>query len=202
MIYLQSRANKQFSGGQALSESFILLGVLSLIVVGIQVTGSTQILTVHTLLNSLKHAFELSLGKLTDSAINHEIYTFENHQNLSPIGRHVIDDLHMAQPGFIRFSVSSQSSNNYVTSVTRSTFVDAGYGHGESDRRVQQKIAASSPLWRDAFQNSSREMTKVYKHTSGIDHAWNRPLLNLDFIQPWEGAVPEQATNRNHAWNH
>lgn len=201
MIYFHGRANTKFSRGQALSESFILLGVFSLLIAGIQLTGLTQMLAVHTLLTSLKHAFALSLGQLTHSRINREIYTFENHQSVSLNLRHVLDDLRMAQPGFIRLSASSQSSNHEMASVTRSTFVDTGYGHGESDRHVQLKIEASNPLWRDAFENTSKEMTKIFKYASRVDHGWNRPLLSIDFIQPWEGVIPDQAKTRSREWN-
>lgn len=200
MIYLHSRTHSNFSRGQALSESLILIGVFSLLFVGIQVTGSIQILSVQTLLKSVKHAFELSLGHVAQSRINHEIYTFKNQHNLSLTVHHVLDDLRMGHPGFLRLSVSLQPSKNYLNFVTRSTFVDAGYGHGESDSGVQQKIAASAPLWRDAFQKSSKEMKEIYKHASRVDHAWTRPLLDIDLIQPWEGVVPEQVKTRNHAW--
>ena len=187
--------------GQALSESLILLGVFSILFIGMQTTFSIQRNSVNTLLDSLKNVFAISLGQAIGSDTDRKIDVLEHKSSLNSGVNNLLAELKMAQPGMIQGSSFSTGSRHGQIKISRHSFVDAGYGYASSDRNAHEKFASSSTLWRNVFQFTSKTMHPVHARSSKVDHAWNRPDLSLDFVQPWIGFVPDQSILGADAWS-
>ncbi len=201
MIHLKRITISVFMRGQALSESLILLGVFSILFIGIQTTVSIQLIALNTLLDSLKNVFEISLGKSIASDIDRKISVLEHNSSLNSGVNNLLGELKMAQPGMIQSSSFSTGAKHRQIKISRHSFVDSGYGYASSDRNVQERFASSLTLWSNVFQITSKTIQPIHARSSKVDHAWTRPDLSLDFVQPWEGFVPDQSIFRTNTWS-
>jgi hypothetical protein len=73
----------------------------------------------------------------------------------------------------------------------RHTSVLANAGHAENDDAVQKRVADSRPAWAESAQVSYALARRISDRMGAVDSAWKRPLLRMDWLEAWQGAVPE-----------
>src|SRR5690606_24459732 len=75
--------------------------------------------------------------------------------------------------------------------LERSISILTGAGHSRSDHEVQLKVGASDLAWKSAYSNSQLAATDVLLRADGVDSGWSRAKPTFDWLQRWEGLVPE-----------
>jgi hypothetical protein len=73
----------------------------------------------------------------------------------------------------------------------RHTSVLTNAGHAEDDRAVQKRVADSRPAWAESAQLSYALARRISDRMGAVDSAWKRSPPRMDWLDAWEGAVPE-----------
>jgi hypothetical protein len=76
--------------------------------------------------------------------------------------------------------------------LRRHTSILTNAGHAENDSAVQKRVAASRPAWGDSAQASYSLAQRIADRMDAVDAAWKRPPPRMDWLDLWEGAVPDQ----------
>jgi hypothetical protein len=76
--------------------------------------------------------------------------------------------------------------------LRRHTSVLTDAGHAEDDGAVQKRVAGSRAAWTDSAHASSSLARRMSNRMGAVDSAWKRPLPDQDWLDVWEGAVPER----------
>lgn len=85
--------------------------------------------------------------------------------------------------------------------LQRSAYILAGSGHAASDATVQAGVMRSGRAWSSAYGTSRSIGGLAVLQAAPVDMAWNRPMPDFDWLQPWSGRVPDHLLE-NHEGHH
>ena len=89
------------------------------------------------------------------------------------------------------FGAGLRQFDAYYPRLVRHTAILSGAGHASSDRDTQLRLGQSALAWGNAAASSALGR-QVAAAVTAVDGAWKRPAPVFDWLEAWQGMVPEQ----------
>lgn len=184
--------------GQAAIEGIVIMTLMSILMIGVVMTGRMQLQSVDMLLDSHRQSFNMHKGQalvINQHATFSDTWRSVNDRkgDSAPIHQGVFKELRLQEPGLIQVSARLHNSTQFlVSNLYRQSFVEAGTGHASSADAVQRRLHTSAFLWRDARERSVAVITARRPFLAHLDRPWGRESITLDWLRPWTDVVPDQ----------
>jgi len=90
------------------------------------------------------------------------------------------------------FAAGLRQFDAYYPRLARHTAILSGAGHASGDRDTQIRVGQSALAWGDAAAASSSLGRRIAAAVTGVEGGWRRPAPVFDWLEVWQGMVPEQ----------
>lgn len=70
------------------------------------------------------------------------------------------------------------------------TRIDVGLGAVSSSTQMIERLQLNSTLWRSAYHASATAFSQWAPLIKPVDHAWQRPQPNTEWLAPWRDSIP------------
>jgi len=191
-------SGRMSQNGQAAIEGIIIMTLMSILMIGVVMTGRMQLQSVDMLLDSHRQSLNMHKGQ---ALVINQHATFSNtwrsvndrKGDSAPIDQGMFKELRLQEPGLIQVSARLHNSTQFlVSNLYRQSFVEAGTGHASSADAVQRGLHTSTSLWRDARDRSVAVITARRPYLAYLDRPWGRESITVDWLRPWTDVVPDQ----------